>query len=69
MPIAEVLSDHLYIEANTVRITVRTGQHNGKLRRHSLAFYEFVYIRGGISLFSRVFKQTIGVSPAMFRKE
>lgn len=49
---AEFIKDSLYLEPNTVRITVTDSQHHGKVWQHTHGFYEFVYIDKGFSLHS-----------------
>ena len=41
-----------YFEPDTVRITVWTSQHHGKVWQHTHNFFEFVYIDSGFSLHS-----------------
>jgi AraC family L-rhamnose operon regulatory protein RhaS len=48
----EVIKDSRYFEPDTVRITIQTSQHHGKVWQHTHAFYEFVYIDNGFSLHS-----------------
>lgn len=41
-----------YFEPDTVRITIQTSQHHGKVWQHTHGFFEFVYIDNGFSLHS-----------------
>ncbi|MBE6611026.1 MAG: helix-turn-helix domain-containing protein [Ruminococcaceae bacterium] len=52
MPEIEIMTDEMYLEPNTVRITVHNSQHHGKVWQHTHGFFEFVYVEKGFSLHS-----------------
>ncbi len=46
----ELIEDSVYIKPGSVRIVVRSSQHDGKVWQHTHNFYEIVYVESGFSL-------------------
>ena len=55
-----------YFEPGTVRITVWTSQHHGKVWQHTHGFFEFVYVDSGFSLHSYNGKTSVLTGGVLF---
>ncbi|MBQ8510483.1 MAG: AraC family transcriptional regulator [Clostridia bacterium] len=61
-----IINENHYFEPGTVRITVTSNQHHGKVWQHTHGFYEFVYIDKGFSLHSYNGKSSVLTSGDLF---